>query len=84
MAFENFVGDVDCLGLFPRLALQFGVVRKAVGTPGRCHFPPRFFDLRKRGARLQFECAASVVDFVSHLFFVVPRQKTARSYGDLF
>ena len=45
MAFENFVGGVDCLGLFPRFALQFGAAWKAVGAPGRRHFPARFFDL---------------------------------------
>ena len=70
MAFENFVGGVDCFGLFPRFALQFGAARKAVWTPGRRHFLPRFFDLRKRGVRLQFKRLAGVVDFVSHPSFI--------------
>ena len=87
MAFENFVGSVDCLGLFPRFALQFGAARKAVWTPGCCHFPPRFFDLRKRGARLQFERLAGVVDFVSHPSFIefsLASNVDARIHGDLF
>ena len=86
MAFENFVGGVDCFGLFPRFALQFGAARKAVWTPGRRHFPPRFFDLRKRGARLQFERLAGVVDFVSHPSFIEfpPHRMSAREFTEIY
>lgn len=85
MAFENFVGEVDCLGLFPRFALQFGAAWKAVGTPSRRHFSPRFFDLRKRGARLQFERLTGVVDFILHLSFVVPPSRmSAREFMAIY